>query len=253
MKHVIFCTYPSIYSSIVLQEILASPHIHVDAVIASTVTKKKTRFPSFSIINTSGLRYAIYLWMVTTLFTWLPRKKLLSVSEIAESQQIPYFKSADINNAYTKNLFTEYPTSNLLLSAHFNQIIDTTLPTFEQRQCINIHPSLLPNNKGLDPVFYALLRKENQQGVTLHKITNAIDAGDIYAQQSMKAAPDNSLFMINSQLFSIGAKLLVQSIENETNATPQRNQGNYDSWPLRKDTRQVKNFINLREFFSAIY
>ncbi|CAA6807965.1 MAG: Unknown protein [uncultured Thiotrichaceae bacterium] len=252
MKHIIFCTYPSIYSSIVLQQLLNSQHIHVDAIIASTVTKKNSRFPSLSILKNSGLRYASYLWIITTLFGLLPRKRLLSVPEMAKNKDIPYFKTSDINNKTSLSFLKQHPASHLL-SAHFNQIIDTSLSGFSERQCINIHPSLLPKNKGLDPVFYALLREETQQGITLHSISDDIDGGDIYAQQEMETLLGSSLFTVNTQLFEMGSKLFIQVLDIEKDAMPQDTEGNYDSWPQRKDCRKVNNMINLRHFFSTIY
>lgn len=252
MKHIIFCTYPSIYSSIVLQQLVDTPQIHVDAIITSTVSKNNTQFPSLSILKNSGLRYASYLWIVTTLFDLLPKKKLPSVGEIAKINGISCFKTSDVNDSSTTSFLEQHP-ANHLVTTHFNQIIDVTLPYFSKRKCINMHPSLLPKNKGLDPVFYALLRKEKQQGVTLHKITNAVDGGNIYAQHACDVPLDRSLFIVNMQLFESGASLLIQTLQTGKIGMPQDGEGNYDSWPHREDTHKVKSFIRLRDFFIAIY
>lgn len=46
----------------------------------------------------------------------------------------------------------------------------------------NFHPSLLPNNKGRFPVFWALLKKESL-GITCHEIDEKIDNGKIILQE----------------------------------------------------------------------
>lgn len=50
---------------------------------------------------------------------------------------------------------------------------------------INIHPSLLPYNKGKDPNFWAILNQV-KAGVTIHKVTSAVDSGDIVVQREVK-------------------------------------------------------------------
>jgi methionyl-tRNA formyltransferase len=44
---------------------------------------------------------------------------------------------------------------------------------------INVHPALLPEYKGYHPVPYVLLNREKFHGITAHRITNQMDAGEI--------------------------------------------------------------------------
>jgi UDP-4-amino-4-deoxy-L-arabinose formyltransferase / UDP-glucuronic acid dehydrogenase (UDP-4-keto-hexauronic acid decarboxylating) len=56
---------------------------------------------------------------------------------------------------------------------------------------VNVHPSLLPHYRGKDPLFWAILRGERQVGVTLHRLTEAMDQGPILYQQPV-AVPDGA-------------------------------------------------------------
>lgn len=49
---------------------------------------------------------------------------------------------------------------------------------------LNTHPSLLPHCRGKDPNFWAIVESA-PYGVTLHHVTDAIDAGDIAFQQEI--------------------------------------------------------------------
>ena len=49
---------------------------------------------------------------------------------------------------------------------------------------INIHPSLLPLYRGANPWFWLYYHMESRSGVTIHKIDNYADHGDILAQIS---------------------------------------------------------------------
>ena len=56
---------------------------------------------------------------------------------------------------------------------------------------VNVHPSLLPHYRGKDPLFWAILRGERQVGVTLHRLTEAFDAGPVLYQKQV-AVPDDA-------------------------------------------------------------
>ena len=51
---------------------------------------------------------------------------------------------------------------------------------------LNLHPSLLPNYKGPDPVTDQLHKKENNLGVTLHVVDENFDSGTIIKQSSFQ-------------------------------------------------------------------
>ncbi len=50
---------------------------------------------------------------------------------------------------------------------------------------INFHPALLPKGRGLMPTPYIIMSHPEAAGVTLHKITEKLDAGDILYQEPL--------------------------------------------------------------------
>src|SRR3989344_298788 len=50
---------------------------------------------------------------------------------------------------------------------------------------LNIHPSLLPKYRGATPVPHTILNGERETGVTIIKMSNVIDAGQIVAQKQV--------------------------------------------------------------------
>ncbi|AYV80424.1 MAG: hypothetical protein Harvfovirus1_49 [Harvfovirus sp.] len=54
---------------------------------------------------------------------------------------------------------------------------------------INVHGSLLPLNRGPNPILWAWLNK-TQQGVTVHYMNEGVDTGDIIAQKSVVLPTD---------------------------------------------------------------
>jgi methionyl-tRNA formyltransferase len=159
----------------------------------------------------SGLRYTIYLGMATL-------------------GRIDGFPTRDINQNVDQ-IAAHRP--NLIVSAFFNQRIGDAITALAPT--LNIHPSLLPAFKGVDPVFYARLRGA-PLGVTVHRVAPELDAGDIVAQEAHD--PGGSVLASTVALYARGAQLLLDTL-----GAPGRSQGsagNYDSWPTRADVAALR-------------
>jgi methionyl-tRNA formyltransferase len=122
---------------------------------------------------------------------------------------------------------------DLIISAFFNQRIGGAVTALAP--ALNIHPSLLPAFKGVDPVFYARLRGA-PLGVTVHRISPELDSGDIVAQEAYD--PGGSVLASTVALYARGAQLLVDTLGQP--ARPQSGAGNYDSWPTRTDVAALR-------------
>ena len=93
-----------------------------------------------------------------------------SLKKHATFKQVPQVKLPDV-----------YPIQDLLfLSLEFDSIIKLGL--FKSPHLFNIHFSALPKYKGMFTSIHPLLNGEFESGVTLHKIDDGIDTGDIIDQ-----------------------------------------------------------------------
>ncbi len=267
-RRVVFCTFPSIYSSIVLKQLVLSDSIEVVAIIDSTrILNKKNNVisGSFQQIKLSGFRYATYLFMVTSLFGFLeliPLKnklnKICSINKIADINKIPVIKTHDINSAEVIDNIKKYKP-NFLLASHFNQLIKSEILDMPSLQCLNIHPSILPTYQGVDPVFYSLLDQKKEIGVTLHKMSEEFDSGENINQEKISVKKTDSLYSLNLQLFSAGAKLATEYISGsklESFENDKALESNYDSWPSRKHIKNFKkkglNLITIKQYLSFL-
>ena len=260
-KRVIFCTYSSIYSSLVFKKLLVARNIDVVGVINSTRVLNSEYGAiqaSLKQIKLSGWRYSTYLFLVTDFFSLLSsftslvrRKKagylqLKTVISYARDNNIPIIETSDINDQSVIS-FIESQTPDFLLAAHFNQLIKKTILDSADFSCINIHPSLLPDYKGVDPVFYALLNKEKNVGVSLHEMLEIFDTGKILSQRAYPRNLYDNVYSHNCRLFELGAKMAIEYMENSRKTEGRgQGEGGYDSWPdaklvakLRKDGHKL--------------
>jgi folate-dependent phosphoribosylglycinamide formyltransferase PurN len=77
---------------------------------------------------------------------------------------------------------------------------------------INFHPGLIPQNRGLDNLKWAI-HKDIPQGVTTHFIDNRVDAGRIILQQQIPIFKDDTLFDIDQRLYETQLDLIKPTLD----------------------------------------
>lgn len=71
---------------------------------------------------------------------------------------------------------------DLLLLAGFMRILTPEFVRHYRGRLLNIHPSLLPDHRGLDTHARALARGDRIHGASVHVVTPELDAGPVIAQ-----------------------------------------------------------------------
>jgi len=77
---------------------------------------------------------------------------------------------------------------------------------------INMHPGLLPENRGLDNLKWAVI-KEQKQGVTTHLIDKNIDRGFLIDRQEISVYKDDSLVDIHLRLQAKEQSMMIDAID----------------------------------------
>ena len=72
---------------------------------------------------------------------------------------------------------------DLILVNSYSMILRHDLLACARLGGVNIHPSLLPRNRGCNPIQWAILNGDSETGVTLHEIDSGLDTGPIIDQQ----------------------------------------------------------------------
>jgi methionyl-tRNA formyltransferase len=241
----VLCTSGGLYGALVLRRLRACERIEICAVIRSSrVIEPRFGFirGAAEQIRRSGLRYALYLWCATTLADWLCGLTGIGAVPTRAVPGTPVYTTRNINDAQSLQ-FLAACAPDLLVSAFFNQRVHAPALALPKRGCLNIHPALLPEAKGVDPVFQSLLHGRPPLGVTVHFMSPELDAGRIVAQRSIEGGARSSVFALTARLFREGAELLVGAIESiagGATGTPQSGVGSYQSWPTRREVRQLR-------------
>lgn len=82
--------------------------------------------------------------------------------------------------------------ADLVVLAGFMRILSGDFVRLYQHKMLNIHPSLLPNYKGLNTHARVLEATESWHGTSVHYVTPELDDGPIIAQVKFAIQPDDS-------------------------------------------------------------
>lgn len=77
----------------------------------------------------------------------------------------------------------------------------------------NLHGSLLPKYRGAAPINWAVIRGEEETGVTSFKLKHAIDTGDLLFQEKMKIHHEDSAGDVYNRLMHLGGEVVLKTVK----------------------------------------
>ncbi len=100
---------------------------------------------------------------------------------------------------------------SLVVGAGYMRVLS---PAFLERfpAILNVHPSLLPEFRGLRAVHRALEAGVRETGVTVHFMVEEVDAGPIVAQERVRILPGDTEETLLARLHPVEHRLLVEAV-----------------------------------------
>ncbi|GGL05671.1 formyltransferase family protein [Planomonospora parontospora] len=96
------------------------------------------------------------------------------------------------------------------VSLFFAHIFTPALMKAFPRGIVNLHPSLLPYNRGRQPAVWSII-DGTPAGVTLHMVDEGIDTGPVLAQQEVQVRPHDTGSSLYRRLEEAAVELFLRS------------------------------------------
>ncbi len=104
-------------------------------------------------------------------------------------------------------------TIDFILVVCWPYLIDTVLIESAAKAALNMHPSMLPDYRGPDPIAAQLADNQARFGVSLHLMNQRFDRGDIVAQAELaETRPNPTRPWLEQHCARLGSKLFIDAL-----------------------------------------
>lgn len=170
--------------------------------------------------------------------------KYSKIKEFALNNNIEVFQPASIKKEY-KTILDLDP--DMIITCAYGQIIPKEILDYPKYGCINIHASLLPKLRGGAPIHRAIIEGHKESGITIMKMSEKMDAGDIITQESVLIEEDDTVGILHDKLSLLASNLIIKTLPLIINNTATYLKQNEDEvtygFVITKDDEHI-NFNN---------
>ncbi|QAB18026.1 methionyl-tRNA formyltransferase [Leucobacter muris] len=172
----------------------------------------------------------------------LGRKRVLTASPVAAAAQqlgLPLLKANRLDDAATE--WVRGLDAELGVIVAYGGLVREPLLSLPAHGWINLHFSELPRWRGAAPVQRALQAGEQRLGVTVFRLVEALDAGEVLSRDSRQFAPGTSAGAALTELAGFGTRALLAAVDalaaNPSAGEPQAGEASYAHKLSRDDGR----------------
>lgn len=102
--------------------------------------------------------------------------------------------------------------ADLFVVAAYGKILPKELLKIPKYGAINIHASLLPKYRGASPIQCAIAAGEKETGITLMRMNEKMDEGDILVQKKIEIGENEAADELSGRLAKLGAETVAKFI-----------------------------------------
>lgn len=134
------------------------------------------------------------------------------VKSIALKYGIPVFQPKSVSKAEGFETLVKL-NPNIIITAAFGKILRKNVLEYPEKGCWNVHASLLPKYRGAAPIQRAIENGEKETGITIYKMAEALDAGDIAIQKAIPIDINDNLGAVYNKLVELAKEIIIEFLE----------------------------------------
>ncbi|OEU79842.1 MAG: methionyl-tRNA formyltransferase, partial [Desulfobulbaceae bacterium C00003063] len=149
------------------------------------------------------------------------------VKVLAEALDIPVLQPTKIRTEEFRNGLLSYQPDLIVVTA-YGRILPPSLLDLTPMGCINVHGSLLPLHRGAAPIQWSVIKGDKEVGVTIIRMDEGMDTGDMLLQANITSAPDETAGTLFDKMAQLGSETLLRAIKGLKDGTIAAAQQDHD-------------------------
>ncbi len=102
--------------------------------------------------------------------------------------------------------------ADVFIVVSFGSLMPQEVLEIPKMYAINLHPSLLPKYRGAAPVNWAIINGETRTGLTIIRMNERLDAGDMMLQRKVDIEKGDDAESLSGKLADLGGVLLLDAL-----------------------------------------
>ncbi len=138
------------------------------------------------------------------------------VKILAEKAGIPVLQPTKVRTQDFQDLLRSFSPDIFLVTA-YGRILTEDVLNVPPLGCINVHGSLLPKYRGAAPIQWAILKGEQEAGITIMQMDEGMDTGDMLLTDKTNITDIDTSATLANKLSKLGGNLLIKALDKLKN------------------------------------
>lgn len=130
----------------------------------------------------------------------------------AEELKLKCYQPKDPNTEESLDYLRQFPADVFMVIA-YGSILKNPLLGLPKLYPLNLHASLLPKYRGAAPINWAIINGEKETGISIIKMNERMDAGNILLQKKLAIEQDDTAQTLEEKLAILAAQSSLEAIE----------------------------------------
>ena len=141
------------------------------------------------------------------------------IKECAQRHSIPVLQPSSLQESSFIRKLKDLPCDLFVVIA-YGKFLPKEMIDIPRFGAINVHASLLPKYRGAAPINWAIINGEKETGLSIIKINEQMDAGDILDQLKINISQEETAVTLRAKMINEGPGFLLKTIDNLESCTP---------------------------------
>ena len=140
------------------------------------------------------------------------------VSQVAQAHGILVLQPKKIKDGvFLEDLADLRP--DMMVVAAYGRILPRDILSLPPLGCYNVHASMLPTYRGPAPVRWAIINGEETTGITIFRMDEGMDTGDLLVADSLAIGSNETAGMLTERLARLAVRIITPALRDIVEAT----------------------------------